>query len=103
LEVVDVERFCPLLTPFYSRGPGRPAEEPVRRLKREFRQYHHILSDRQVIERAHGDAAYRFFLGLSLKDATHVIADVAVPATLAFLAQTRDKLLAAAEAWTWCE
>jgi hypothetical protein len=34
---------------------------------------------------------------LRLKDATHVIADVAVPTTLALLAQTRDKLLAAAQ------
>jgi transposase len=34
---------------------------------------------------------------LRLKDATHVIADVAIPTTLALLAQTRDKLLAAAE------
>jgi transposase len=34
---------------------------------------------------------------LRLKDATHVIADVAIPSTLALLAQTRDKLLLAAE------
>jgi transposase len=34
---------------------------------------------------------------LRLKDATHVIADVAIPTTLALLAQTRDKLLATAE------
>jgi hypothetical protein len=34
---------------------------------------------------------------LRLKDATHVIADVAVPTTLALLAQIRDKLLAAAQ------
>lgn len=36
---------------------------------------------------------------LRLKDATHVIADVAIPTTLALLAQTGDKLLAAAEAF----
>jgi transposase len=34
---------------------------------------------------------------LRIKDATHVIADVAVPSTLALVAQTRNKLLAAAE------
>ena len=34
---------------------------------------------------------------LRLKDATHVIADVAIPTPLALLAQARDKLLAAAE------
>ena len=34
---------------------------------------------------------------LRLKDASHVIADIAVPTTLALVAQARDKLLAAAE------
>jgi len=34
---------------------------------------------------------------LRVKDASHVIADIAVPTTLALVAQTRDKLLAAAE------
>lgn len=34
---------------------------------------------------------------LRLKDATHVIADIAVPTAMALVAQTRDKLLAAAE------
>lgn len=142
LEAIDFEHFRPILTPFYSQGLGRPAEDPVRMLKLEFLQFHHVLSDRQVIERARTDVAYRFFLGLSLedelpdpsslsifrgrlgveghkeifgdviaqareqglvkdrlrlKDATHVIADVAVPTTLALLAQTRDKLMAAAE------
>lgn len=50
---------------------------------------------RQLISQAreHGLVKDR----LRLKDATHVIADIAVPTTLALLAQTRDKLLAAAE------
>ena len=34
---------------------------------------------------------------LRLKDATHVLADVAIPTTLALVAQTRNKLLAVAE------
>lgn len=34
---------------------------------------------------------------LRVKDASHVIADIAVPSTLALIARTRDKLLAAAE------
>jgi len=34
---------------------------------------------------------------LRIKDATHVIADIHIPTTLALVAQTRDKLLAAAE------
>jgi transposase len=36
---------------------------------------------------------------LRIKDASHVIADIAVPSTLALVAQMRDKLLAAAEAF----
>lgn len=36
---------------------------------------------------------------LRIKDASHVIANIAVPSTLALIAQTRDKLLAAAEAF----
>jgi hypothetical protein len=36
---------------------------------------------------------------LRIKDASHVIANIAVPTTLALIAQTRDKLLAAAEAF----
>ena len=34
---------------------------------------------------------------LRLKDASHVIANVAIPSALALVAQTRDKLLAAVE------
>jgi transposase len=139
---IDFEQFRDVLAAHYSPDRGRPAEDPVRMLKLEFLQYHDVLSDRQVIARARSDVAYRYFLGLSLKDelpeasslsifrgrlgveghaalfeelvaqarehglvkdrlrlkdATHVIADVAVPTTLALLAQTRDKLLAAAQ------
>jgi transposase len=36
---------------------------------------------------------------LRLKDATHLIADIAVPTTLALVAQTRERLLAAAAPW----
>jgi transposase len=141
-ESIDFEGFRPILGPYYSPDRGRPAEDPVRMLKFEFLQYHDILSDRQVIERARTDVAYRWFLGLALpdklpdpsslsifrgrlgveghrgvfqeviaqarehglvkdrlrlKDATHVIADVAIPTTLALVAQTRDKLLSAAD------
>lgn len=142
LESIDFERFRPLLAKYYSPDLGRPAEDPVRMMKLEFLQYHDLLSDRQVVERAKTDVAYRYFLGLALgdelpdpsslcvfrgrlgvkghralfheivaqarehglvkdrlrlKDATHVIADVAIPTTLGLLAQIRDKLLAAAE------
>src|SRR5262249_61604224 len=36
---------------------------------------------------------------LRLKDATHVIANIAVPATIQLVAQVREKLLAAAESF----
>jgi transposase len=39
---------------------------------------------------------------LRIKDATHVIADVALPTTLALVAQVRDKLLGAAEPFEAC-
>jgi len=141
LASLDFERFRPLLAAHYSPDQGAPALDPVLLVKVGFLQYHDNLSDRQVIERARTDVAYRFFLGLGLndslpdattlcvfrgrlstkgyrqifrgvlaqarehglvkdrlrlKDATHVIADVAVPAALALLAQIRNKLLAAA-------
>jgi transposase len=144
LEVIDFECLRSKVAAHYSRDMGRPAEEPILMLKLEFLQYHDNLSDRQVIARAQTDVAYRYFLGLSmkeelpdpsslcifrgrlgveghqevfhaivaqarehglvkdrlrLKDATHVLADVAIPTTLALLAQTRDKLLAAVESF----
>jgi transposase len=36
---------------------------------------------------------------LRLKDATHVIANIAIPSTIALVAQTRDRLLQALEPW----
>jgi transposase len=137
---IDFERFRTILARHYSPDHGAPAVDPVLMVKIEFLQYHDNLSDRQVIDRARSDAAYRFFLGLSLndplpdpstlcyfrgrlgeeghraifteviaqarehgfvkdrlrlKDATHVIANVALPTTLALVAQVRNKLLAA--------
>jgi transposase len=142
LQVVTWDDFEELLASYYSPDQGRPAKPPVRMLKLEYLRYHYRLSDRQVIERATTDMAFRFFLQigiggrlpvptslsvfrgrlgvdgfrtvfdqvvgaarkhglvrdrLRLKDASHVIADVAVPTTLALVAQARDKLLAAAE------
>lgn len=138
---IDFEAFRPTLAAPYCPNLGCPAEDPVRMLKLTFLQYHDNLSDRQVIERARTDLAYRWFLGLGrhgalpdpsslsyfrgrlgvaghrtifdrmvaqaraaglvkdrlrLKDATHVIADVAIPSTLALVAQMRDRLLEAA-------
>lgn len=54
---------------------------------------------RQVFDRVVGMAREQGLVRdrLRIKDATHVIADIAIPTTLALVAQTRDRLLAAAE------
>jgi transposase len=141
LQVLDWDAFHEILAPFYA-DIGRPSEPPVLMLKLEYLRYQYNLSDRQVIERAETDLAFRLFLQvdvydtlvhptslccfrgrlgiagfrqvfrqivsqarkhglvkdrLRLKDATHVIANIAVPSTLALVAQVRDQLLAAAE------
>lgn len=142
LEVIAWDDFDEVLASKYHPDLGRPPEWPVMLLKLEYLRYHHNLSDREVIERARTDLAFRYFLQvdmhhrlvdpsslcrfrgrlgkegfrdvfdkvvgtarehglvkdrLRIKDATHVIADIAIPATLALVAQARDKLLAAAE------
>ena len=141
-EVVDWNAFREKLTSDYSPDMGRPGEDPVVMLKLLYLSYQHNLSDRQVIERARTDLAFRWFLQfplawavpdpsslcvfrgrlgvkgfrqifrdvvrqarehgvvkdrLRIKDATHVIGNLAVPTALALVAQTRDKLLTAAE------
>ncbi len=140
--VVHWDTFRDILAPYYSAKMGRPGEDSVVMLKLSYLSYHHNLSDRQVIERAQTDVAFRWFLQLPLswpmpdpsslcvfrgrlgvkgfheifrqvvrearehgvvrdrlriKDATHVIGNLAVPTALALVAQTRDKLLAMAE------
>ncbi len=142
--VIDFDRFRPLMASCYSPRWGRPAREPVLLLKLEFLQYHDRLSDRQVIEQAKVNVAYREFLGLGLhsdlpdpsllarfrarvgaeghrrifddlvaqarqqglvkdrlrlKDATHVIANVAIPATIRLVAAMRNRLLGVAAAF----
>ena len=141
LAAIPWDDFHEILAPYYSSNQGRPSEPPVLMLKLEYLRYHYNLSDRQVIERAGPDLAFRCFLQvdvnyllpdpsslclfrgrlgqdgfrkvfrrvvgfarenglvkdrLRLKDASHVIADIAIPTTLALVAQARDKLLAAA-------
>lgn len=141
-EVIPWDDFHEILASYYSLDEGQPAKPPVLLLKLEYLRYHYSLSDRQVIERAKTDIAFRYFLQvdrydqlvdpsllcyfrgrlgregfrqvfraviraardhglvkdrLRIKDASHVIANIAVPTTLALVAQTRDKLLAAAE------
>ena len=142
--VIDFGRFRGLLTATYSPDHGRPAIEPLLLLKPEFLQYQYNHSDRQVIEQARCNMAYRYFLDLSLhsplphhtlltyfrqrlgverhqqifdaligqarerglvkdrlrlKDATHVIANIAIPTAVALVAQTRERLLQALAPW----
>ncbi len=55
--------------------------------------FHKVFDKVVGLAREHGLVKDR----LRLKDASHVIADIAIPTTLALVAQTREKLLAAAE------
>ena len=143
-KIIDFEKLRPILADAYCNDQGRPAIEPLLLLKLEFLQYQYNYSDRQVIEQARCNMAYRCFLDLSLhsslphhtlltyfrqrlgpqrhqqvfdavvgqarekglvkdrlrlKDATHVIANIAIPTTIALVAQTRTRLLEALEPW----
>ncbi len=138
---IDFLALRAITEPYFKDG-GRPAIEPILFLKIELLMFHDNLSDRQVVERAQTDMAYRRFLGLGskdhlpdrstlshfrarlgvdghktvfhellgqarsyglvrdrqrLKDATHILADIAIPAGLQLVAQARNKLLATAE------
>jgi transposase len=66
---LDFERFRPALADAYSPNLGRPAIDPIRMLKVMFLRFHYKLSDRQVMERAKTDMAFRWFLELGLDDA----------------------------------
>jgi hypothetical protein len=65
LRAVAFERCRPLLAPAYDPDRGRPACEPVLLLKLEFLPYHCSLSDRQVLDQAHYNMAFRLFLHLN--------------------------------------
>jgi transposase len=144
LQAVDFARCRELLATVYCSQLGRPAVEPLLLLKLEFLEYHYNLSDRQVVEQAQYNMAFRWFLGLSLhsplphhtlltyfrrrlgwqkheeifdalvaqaraqglvkdrlrlKDATHVIANIAIPSTIGLVGQTRQALLQALRPW----
>ena len=68
LLVIDFQELRRLVSPFYSKELGRPAIEPLLMIKLEMLMDRDRLSDRQVIERATTDIAYRFFLELGLND-----------------------------------
>jgi transposase len=138
LQLISWKSFSPLLESFYARDIGQPAIPPLLFLKLEFLRYYHRLSDREVINRAVTDVAFRWFLQipvrctlphptslvyfrgrlgvegfqkifdrlvtlareaglvrdrLRLKDASHMIAKIAVPSTMRLLAQLREEML----------
>lgn len=140
--VVNFSGVRSVVADCYSADQGRPADDPVVLFKLCFLQFHDNLSDRDVVQAAQVNVAYRCFLDLSLeselpshsllsqfrtrlgatkfatlfadlvgqarahgliqdrlrlKDATHVLANIAVPTTLHLVAQIRERLLAAAE------
>lgn len=139
---VNFQSVRELVADCYSATHGRSADDPVLLFKLCFLQFHYNLSDRDVLQAAQVNVAYRFFLDLSLdsalpthgllsqfrirlgapkfeaifadlvrqarehgllkdrlrlKDATHVLANIAVPTTLQLVAQMRQRLLAAVE------
>ncbi len=143
-DLVDFERFRPILAEAYCNDQGRPAIEPLLLLKLEFLQYQYNFSDRDVMTHSCSNMAYRYFLNLSLhsslphhtlltyfrrrlgtkrhqqifdamvaqarerglvqdrlrlKDATHVLANIAIPTTIGLVGQTRERLLRSLEAW----
>lgn len=138
---IDFQRLAAPLAVLYHPTLGRPAFDPIRMIQLEFLQFHYGLSDREVIQECRVNMAFRFFLGLSLrdalpdpsllthfrnrlgeqahrqlfhdlitqaralglvrdrvrvKDATHIMANIAVPSALTLVAQARDRLLDAA-------
>jgi transposase len=140
MQIVDFERFGPVLATAYCPDDGRPPLDPVFMLKLELLARHYRLSDRELMKQAQVNVAYRLFLGLTcksslphhtsmtyfrervgaermkeifhvllgqaqelgllrnrlrLKDATHIIANIAVPSTIRLVADTRKQLLAA--------
>jgi transposase len=139
-QVVDFERFRPILASVYCDHDGRPPFDPVFMLKLEILARHYRLSDRELMKQAQVNIAFRLFLELGrksplphhtsmtyfrervgtermpeifhvvlgqarelgllktrlrLKDATHVLANIAVPSTIRLVADTRQALLAA--------
>jgi transposase len=140
VQIVDFERFRPVLAAVYCQDDGRPPLDPVFMLKLEVVALHYRLSDRELMRQAQVNVAYRLFVGLSctsplphhtsmtyfrdrvgaermqeifhvvlgrarelgllrnrlrLKDATHLIANIAVPSTIRLVAETRDHVLEA--------
>jgi transposase len=70
-----------------------------------FRQRLGLQRHQQVFDALVGQARERGLVKdrLRLKDATHVLANIAIPSTIALVAQTRDRLLQALQPWAAAE
>ena len=84
-ENIDFSFVNKLVEKEYSENFGRPATEPEVIFKLLFLQTKDFLSDREVIQRAKTDMAYKFFLDLNPED------DVPSPSLLSIFRNTRIK------------
>lgn len=64
-ENIDFSFVNKLVEKEYSEKYGRPAKEPELMYKLLFLQTKDLLTDREVIERARTDMAYKYFLDLN--------------------------------------
>ena len=67
-EVVDFSFVTDLVRDRYTPNFGRPAEDPEFMLRLCLLQYLYGDSDRQVIENARINVAYKYFLGLAVDE-----------------------------------
>ena len=67
-ENIDFSFVNKLVEKEYSEKYGRPAKEPEMMYKLLFLEIKDSLSDREVIERAKTDMAYKYFLDLNPED-----------------------------------
>lgn len=67
-QVVDFSFANDLVRDRYTPGFGRPAEDPEFMLRLCLLQYLYGDSDRQVIENARVNLAYKYFLGLAVDE-----------------------------------
>lgn len=65
-ELIPWDELHEELADAYSPDQGRPSEPPVLMLKLLYLAYHYNLSDREVIERARTDLAFRWFLQVDM-------------------------------------
>lgn len=85
----------------YFLGLGLHSELPHHTLLTHFRQRLGVERHQQVFDAVVAQARERGLVKdrLRLKDATHVIANIAIPSTIRLVSQTRDRLLQALEPW----